>query len=111
MCRAGLNTHKTLINRQMQVNSTSESNMVQSSGMDTIPYVSNLIFNLSIERKHELFSVWMSKIRQKDMQTLDLLFKLDDIWKSKYEEHRIKSGFDAAQCLANKLLLSIFYGC
>lgn len=75
-----------------------------------ITAVSSRISNLSLESKHKLFAIWISKERLEGSKTLDLMFELDDIYLEKYNENRIKEGFTASRLLAYEYMLSLVYG-
>ncbi len=77
---------------------------------DFIADVSHRISGLSVEKKNQLFAIWMSKERLAGSKTLDIMFALDDEWERVYQEYRIKEGFSAAALRANERLLAIVYG-
>lgn len=75
-----------------------------------ITAISSRISNLSLGAKHKLFAIWISKERLEGSKTLDLMFKLDDIYLEKYNENRIKEGFTDAKLLAYEYMLLLVYG-
>ena len=77
---------------------------------DFLADVSHRISGLSVEKKNQLFAIWMSKERLEGSKTLDIMFALDDEWERVYQEYRIKEGFSAARLRANERLLAIVYG-
>lgn len=72
--------------------------------------VKKYILSFTMDKKHQIVSYWMVKMREVGHKDLDFLFALDDIWSEVYEKHRIKTSFGEAMVIANKYILKIIYG-
>lgn len=66
------------------------------------------VSKLNAESKNRLLALWIQKERREDMQSIDVLFLMDDLHSEIYSENR-GLGFSAAALIATNKILDIVY--
>lgn len=81
----------------------------KSSSPDSINTMLATVKLIPILSKNIIMSIWVSKQRDMNLKTINLLLYLYNEWNRVYQEYRIKEGFGAAELRANDFILSLVY--